>query len=78
MFEGKYGKLSFGKGTFCPGIVIGKHNDVPDWKFNPRELALGIKTELEHTNDRALAKKIAKDHLMENKFYYTLLLKAGL
>lgn len=90
MFEGKFGKISFGKkGTFafgvdtqtstCSGMLkIGKHNNVPDWKFNPRELALGIKTELEHTNDRALAKKIAKDHLMEFPDYYTRLLKAGL
>ena len=85
MFEGgKFGKIQFGKKgtfTFCqdtPNLIIGKHNNVPDWKFNPRELALGIKTELEHTNDRALAKKIAKDHLTEFGDYYTRLLKAGL
>jgi hypothetical protein len=70
--------LHFGKAddfTFCG---IGKHNDVPDSQFNPKELALGIKTELEHTNNIGIAKKIAKDHLQEFRDYYTRLQKAGL
>jgi hypothetical protein len=63
---------------FGKGFGIGKHNDVPDSQFNPRELALGIKTEMEHTNNPLVAKRIAKDHLKEFKDYYTRLLKAGL
>ena len=78
MFEGKYGKLSFGKGTFASACQIGKHNNVPDSAFDPRELALGIKSELEHTNDPRIAKNIARDHLIEKRNYYTLLMKAGL
>lgn len=57
---------------------IGKHSNIPDSYFDARQLTLGIKTELEHTGNRMIAKNIAKDHLMENKFYYSKLLKAGL
>ena len=71
-------KLTFVKKTNFSFCGIGKHNDVPDSEFDPKELALGIKSELEHTNDPSIAKKIAKDHLMEKRNYYTLLLKAGL
>jgi hypothetical protein len=35
-----------------------------------RELQLGINIELEHTNDKNLAKEIAKDHLYEMPDYY--------
>jgi hypothetical protein len=56
-------------------ISVGKHNDVPDDKFNADQLALGIKTEMEHTDDPDVAKSIAKDHLMEIPDYYTRLLK---
>jgi hypothetical protein len=55
-----------------------KYGNVPDWKFNPKQLRMGIKTELEHTYNRKIAKKIAKAHLHEKKNYYTLLRRAGL
>ena len=35
------------------------------------QLALGMKTELEHTSDPDVAKKIAMDHIAENPNYYT-------
>jgi len=38
-------------------------------------LKLGIKVEMEHTNDESLAKSIAKDHLLEISDYYTKLKK---
>jgi len=38
---------------------------------------MGIKVELEHTDDLDKAKKIALDHLAENPFYYTALKLAG-
>lgn len=60
------------------GCKIGKHSNIPDSAFDPKELALGIKTELEHTDDVNIAKGIAKDHLMEFKDYYTRLTKARL
>jgi len=39
---------------------------------------MGIKVELEHTDDLDKAKKIALDHLAENPFYYTALKLAGI
>lgn len=35
------------------------------------ELAMGIKVEMEHTNNKILAEKIARDHLSEFADYYT-------
>jgi hypothetical protein len=55
---------------------VGKHIDVPDKKYDPKQLAMGIKVEHEHTDNDAIAKEIAKDHLNESGLenYYTLLL----
>jgi 8-oxo-dGTP pyrophosphatase MutT (NUDIX family) len=41
--------------------------------FDPKQLAMGIKVELEHTKDRGLAREIAMDHLKEDPRYYTKL-----
>ena len=42
-----------------------KHGDDPDEKFDAKELARGIEVETEHTDDKEIAKKIAKAHLSE-------------
>lgn len=42
----------------------------PDEDFDVEELEAGIKIELEHTDDREVAKVIAKTHLTESKNYY--------
>jgi predicted nucleotidyltransferase len=42
------------------------------------QFKLGIKTEMEHTDNKKQAKEIAMDHLAENPKYYTLLKKAKL
>lgn len=42
------------------------------------QLQKGVKVESEHTSDKKLAEKIAKDHLVENPNYYTILDKVGL
>ena len=55
--------------------VVGKHRDIPDSDFDPDELAAGIHIEMEHTDDPAVAKEIAKDHLAEIPDYYTRLIK---
>jgi len=54
-----------------------KLNETPDSKFDAEELALGIKTEMEHTDSKEEATSIAKDHLLEPgmSHYYTNLLK---
>lgn len=56
-------------------VQIGKHDSVPDSKFDAKQLAKGIKVELEHTKDSKLAKSIAKDHLKEDPKYYDKLEK---
>lgn len=43
--------------------------------FDPKELEMGKKVELEHTDDEDEAEKIAKDHLKEVPDYYTKLAK---
>lgn len=53
--------------------LIGKHRDVSDDNFDPKELKMGIEIEMEHTDNPAIAKEVAKDHLSEIKNYYTLL-----
>ena len=47
----------------------------PDANYIPTELKKGIKTEMEHTDNPAIAKTIAKDHLDEYPDYYTRLIK---
>jgi predicted nucleotidyltransferase len=42
------------------------------------QFKLGIKTEMEHTDNKKQAKEIASDHLAENPKYYTKLKKAKL
>ena len=43
--------------------------------FDQKELKMGIKIEMEHTNDAEKAKEIAMDHLTEIPTYYTHLKK---
>ena len=52
-----------------------KHGDVPDKMFNKKQLRMGVNVETEHTNDRKVAKMIAKAHLTEFPDYYTHLNK---
>ena len=44
-------------------------------EYDPEELRMGIEVEMEHTNDRDIAERIARDHLAEFKNYYTALKK---
>ena len=46
--------------------------------IHPGELRMGIRVEMEHTDDVEKAKKIALDHLAENPFYYTALKLSGI
>jgi hypothetical protein len=47
----------------------------PDINYIPTELKKGINIEREHTDIKAIAKTIAKDHLDEIPDYYTRLIK---
>ena len=53
----------------------GDADGMSDDAFDPAELAKGIKVEMEHTEDAAQAKEIAKDHLTEDPLYYQKLEK---
>lgn len=51
-------------------IPGGLAKGIPDSVFDQEQLRNGIKVELEHTTDHAIAKEIAKDHLKEDPQYY--------
>lgn len=42
-------------------------------EFDPKQLAMGVKVEMEHTSDPKIAREIAMDHLKEDPNYYTKL-----
>ena len=44
-----------------------------DIKYSSKQLKMGIAVEMEHTTNKKVAKKIAKDHLAEFPDYYTRL-----
>ena len=44
-----------------------------DREFDPKQLAKGIKVEMEHTDSEDMAREITKDHLVENPKYYDYL-----
>lgn len=47
-------------------------------KFDPKEVAMGLRVELEHSDDPEVALDIVRDHLSVYPKYYTRLKKAGL
>lgn len=55
------------------GMADKKH--ISDNDVDPKELAMGLEVEKEHTNDPAVAKQISLDHLAEIPDYYTRLKK---
>jgi len=65
----------FFKEDMLPG---GKGDTTALKNVNPDQLKLGIKVEMEHTNDTSMAKEIAIDHLTEDPEYYSKLSNADL
>ena len=53
--------------------LAGNGSDYPDSMFDVEQLAIGIKIEMEHTNNVRAAKMIAKVHLSESPLYYVYL-----
>lgn len=51
-------------------VIGGLGDGMPDWKFDPDQLFEGTRHEMEHTNDPEIAEEIAKDHLVEDPYYY--------
>jgi hypothetical protein len=62
--------LTAWRGPRLPG---GKRHDLG--KFDSDQLAIGVKIEMEHTTDPALALEIAAAHLYEDRLYYAKLEK---
>jgi hypothetical protein len=60
------------------GLSEGKGKDLHPNLIHPGELRMGIRVEMEHTDDIDKAKKIALDHLAENPYYYTALKLSGI
>lgn len=56
-------------------LTGGKADAYRPRNFNKKQLSAGTKVEMEHTNDRQLAREIAMDHLSEDKNYYKALAK---
>lgn len=50
----------------------------PEGEYDPKELALGIEVEKEHSNSLQRRSITARQHLEEDRHYYTKLKKAGL
>jgi len=56
----------------------GKGDKTDISNIDKNQLIVGIYVELEHTNDKNIAKEVAIDHLTENPEYYSKLVDAGL
>ena len=71
--DGKYelepGKEDLEKEALKGGLGDGKK----DSDFTPDQVAMGLKVEMEHTKDEAIAKEIVRDHLTEDPKYYSKL-----
>lgn len=59
-------------------IKGGLSDKVSPNRFDRKQLAKGIETEVEHTSDLNMALEIAMDHLKEDANYYDKLQQAGL
>jgi hypothetical protein len=63
--------------TLAPGRTarLAEEKGITEKDVDPKQLAMGIEVEKEHTDDPEEAKKIALDHLSECQTYYTRLKK---
>lgn len=56
----------------------GKGDKLSRKDVDPKEFKMGVKVEMEHTNDKDIARDIVFDHLEEDRHYYSKLIRAGL
>ena len=61
-----------------PYIPDGRSKGRRPSDFDPTQLTIGTKVEMEHTTDRRVAQRIAMDHLTEDRNYYKKLAKIHL
>jgi hypothetical protein len=69
--------LKHRKGGVLPGGYADRQGKTAA-DVDPGQLRKGVKVEMEHTTDPAVAMEIATDHLIEDARYYDKLLAAGL
>jgi len=55
--------------------VLLKSGNMPDSRFDATQLKMGTKVETEHTDNKCIAKQIAKAHILEIHDYYSRLKK---
>lgn len=73
--DAEYTSVTNAKTTERPALKLSGPDPRPDSDYDPEQLKMGIEVEKEHTDDPAVAKKIAKDHLEEIFQYYTHLIE---
>ncbi len=59
-------------------VIGGKGDRKKDSDFNPKQVKMGHRVEMEHTSSPKIAAEITRDHLTENPKYYSKLKQAGL
>ena len=59
-------------------LLKGRAQGLGPADFDSKQISVGIKHEMEHTPDPAVAQQIAMDHLAEDADYYRKLERAGL
>lgn len=69
---GVYGLEAVAHQDFLPG---GRADRYSPRDFDAKQLRDGTNVEMEHTNDRRIAREIAMDHLREDPDYYKALAK---
>lgn len=74
VFYNGYNYLQVEGGNRLPGGMADRHKVL----FDPEQLRIGTRVEMEHTNEPAIAREIAMDHLTEDPRYYDKLRQAGL
>jgi len=65
-------KISGGLGDKDDVKSLASHHDVPE-ELIELMIDWGIKVEMEHTDDKEIAKEIAMDHIKEDPIYYVKL-----
>lgn len=66
------------EGPSLAAIPNGKSRGYQTSDFDQVQLAIGMRVEMEHTTDPAIAQQIAMDHLVEDSAYYQKLAKVHL
>ena len=61
--------------TKFTNLALGGKSRGEKHQVDEDELAMGVNVELEHTKDKDVSEKIARDHLAEHPKYYTALKK---